>query len=389
VSVRTASILLVGLLCLGCGGAPRFGRASGTVATLSLRHVEWNPNHAEVGRVQAVADASDEVVVFSDLGATVMVSGQAIAVDRSVTHWASATTIPAPDGTGSWIVGIDAEGKVRRLRARSALEAVSERFGLGKDRVREVTSLGAGLVAFALQGQIALADSNAVLRYDLGTFRALAGGGGRAVALFEDAMRVMDPTHHRDATFRLEGARHVAMDDSGRLFAATAHALYAENDRGQLALRYLAAGVEIRGLVASGKRVWFSEGSELGVIEDDHVEASSGAAVPEGARLFPSSTGDVWALSSVGLLRFARDAGGMAKIDAWQRDISPVFARACAKCHRPGGPSGVDLSTSAAWETKRADIAKRVSTERSMPPEGNELSEEDRRAVEAWLAHPK
>jgi len=375
-------LLFAAIACVGCGGAPRYGRASGTVSELSLRTIEWNPSHADVGKVQAVADSGDDVVVFSDLGATVMVSGAVVAVDRSITRWASASTMPAPDGSGTWIVGIDADGTVRRVRARSTLEPVSERFGLTKARVREVAPLGAGFIAFALDTQIAIADSTSVLRYELTGFRTFVGGGGRGVALFDDAMRVMDPAHQHDAIYRLEGARHVAIDESGRLFAATTHALYAEDDRGRLALRYLADGVEITGLVASGKRVWFAEGSELGVIEGDRIEASKAASIPKNARLHPSNSGDVWTVASGTLARHSRE---VAASDPWTRDIAPVFARACSKCHQKNGPAGVDLSTRAAWEKKRSDIKVRVLEERSMPPKGAVLEEADRKIIETWI----
>ena len=87
--------------------------------------------------VRAVADSGSDVVAFADGAATVLTGGRVVAVDRSVPRWVSAGTLPAADGSGTWIVGVDGDGRVRRLLGNSRLEPVSDRFGLAGEHVLE------------------------------------------------------------------------------------------------------------------------------------------------------------------------------------------------------------------------------------------------------------
>src|SRR5438105_4736228 len=112
------SALIVAPLLVACGGAGPYSRDGG-VQRLATRTVDWNPTHADVGHVAAVADRGGDVVVFADGAATVMESGAVSLVDRSVPKWTGAATIPAADGGVPWIVGLDDRGHVRRLRARA------------------------------------------------------------------------------------------------------------------------------------------------------------------------------------------------------------------------------------------------------------------------------
>ncbi|HEY6458624.1 MAG TPA: cytochrome c, partial [Polyangiaceae bacterium] len=102
----------------------------------------------------------------------------------------------------------------------------------------------------------------------------------------------------------------------------------------------------------------------------------------------PSSSGDVWVLSGGSLQRFARVDPEAALGARWSSSLAPVFARACATCHLPGGVSGTDLSSAEAWHSERAAIRRRVVDTRTMPPEGHELSDADRAAIRAWLEAP-
>lgn len=60
---------LLAIAFLGCGGPGRFMRGGAEVGRLAVREVPWNPAHVEVGRVAAVADSGEDVVVLGDLGA--------------------------------------------------------------------------------------------------------------------------------------------------------------------------------------------------------------------------------------------------------------------------------------------------------------------------------
>lgn len=73
----------------------------------------------------------------------------------------------------------------------------------------------------------------------------------------------------------------------------------------------------------------------------------------------------------------------------WRSTLEPIFQRACAKCHRPGGAADFDLSTSAAWFAARDKIRDEVSGG-TMPPEGESpLSATDRAALERWYSAPR
>jgi hypothetical protein len=348
------------------------------VAPLTVVQVDWNPGKADVGKVAAVADAGGEIAVFGDRGASSFVGSAFVANDASIRSWRAATTIPAPDGNGSWLVAVDGEGKLHRLRGRSVLEDISGRWGLSQTKVVDVASMGLGRVVFALGTEAAIADGDRVARYDL-PFTAVAGGAGRGIGLASGHLRAFRPTHESDDTWSLEGARFVAMSGEGRMFAANDRAVYAEDAAGTLR-RVFTAKAEIHGLCASDGRTWFADGSELGVIESDRVAVTSGAKIDPTAHLSASPTGDVWTLANGTLTRY----GTVRAASLWDQIIAGIHARVCAGCHGPNGSAGVDLSTAARWDGKRAAIEKRVLEEKSMPPPGTPIIDADRAAIAAW-----
>ena len=402
---RGLPAMVAPLLLVACGGGSAYTR-DGSVTRLTTRAVDWNPTKADVGRVAAVADRGADVVVFADGAATVMESGAVSLVDRSVPKWTSAATIPAADGGVPWIVGLDDHGHVRRLRARTGFEDVSARWGLENARVTGAVGLGARGTAFLFDGGVAVANGDGkVVRLGGVPITALAGGGGVGAGVSNGEVLRLDPASLATKTFALGGAIATAVDDAGHLYAATPDAVYAENDKGELALRFKATMGAIHGLVASKGRVWFAEGPELGAIEDGHVVATTGAKLPPGGRLFASTSGDVWIVDGGVLTRFARDAAAALAVgpkptgttptappstlspdDTWRAQIQPVFARACAACHLPNGPAGIDLSTSAAWTKHKGDVKERVLDTKDMPPKGHPLGEADMAAIRAWIA---
>src|SRR5579863_10429231 len=115
----TRSLLLAALLA-SAGCAPALPAAS----PLRVRQVDWNPGQAEIPPVRAVADAGPFVVAFSDGAATVLTGGRVVGVDRSAEKWIAAGLLPSPDGGATWIVGVDGEGRLRRLLGDSRLEPV-------------------------------------------------------------------------------------------------------------------------------------------------------------------------------------------------------------------------------------------------------------------------
>jgi hypothetical protein len=367
----------------GCGPS-RLSRAGGGVLPLTARAVEWNHAHAEVGPVRAVADAGDTVVVFGDGQATILAGGAIVAIDHSVSRWTAAGVVPAADGNGTWIVGVDGDGRVLRLRNHSAFEGVSDRWGLAHDRVLGVTAIGPSIAGFLLSGEVAVADGHHVTRYMTGPLQGLFGGGGRA-AFLDDPLRVFDLRARAARAFSLpEPASLAAMRDDGRLFTASRGAVYGEDDHGDLALRFEATDSAIHGLVAAGERLWFADGAELGTIEGGALRETTGARLAPTARLVGSPSGDVWTITADrDLLRFSAELGA---VSTWDEAIAPVFQRSCGDCHEPGGSAGFDLSTREAWTSGRAAIQRRVVDERTMPPTGHVLADADREAIRLWLA---
>lgn len=367
----------------GCG-ASRFSREGGGVERMTARAVDWNRAHADLGPVRAVADVGDTVVVFGDGQATILSAGVVASVDHSIARWAAAGAIPAADGNGTWIVGVDGDGRVLRLRNAGAFESVSDRWGLEREKVRAVATLAPGIAGFLLAGELAVADGQRVTRYATGPVASLSGNGGRVALLGDRGLRVLDlqPTTARAFTLP-EPIAQAAMSGEGRLFVAAREAIYGEDESGNLALRFEAGGAAIHGLVASGARLWFADGAELGVIEGGLVRETLGAKLAPSARLTGSPSGDVWVIQEGRpLLRFSAEGGVES---GWEETIAPVFQRACSACHLPGGSSGLDLSTREAWVASRAPIRERVLVERSMPPAGHALAEPDREAIGRWL----
>ncbi|WP_437754527.1 c-type cytochrome [Sorangium sp. So ce1389] len=369
---------LAALALAGCA-AP----AAAPLPQLAVRPVAW-PAPGELGPVRALADDGRRVVLFHDGAAAIFVDGALARVDRAPHRWASAAALPAPDGHGTWIVGVDAEGRLLRLPGEGSFELVSDRYGLERAAVRAALGLGGGGAAFALDGEIAVADGALVTRYATGPLAAFAAGGGRvAFAPGGDGLRALDVATRALRAYPLPDgpAPLLAVTGAGALLAATPAALYEEDGAGVLRLR-LQASAALHGLAVSGDRVWFADGDELGVLDKAGARETRGARIPRDGRLIGSPGGDVWLLASGALRRFAAAEGDAGP--AWD-EIAPVFARACAPCHLPRGEGGVDLSTGAAWTSRRDAIARRVIEERTMPPPGHALSEADRARIRAFV----
>jgi mono/diheme cytochrome c family protein len=371
-------------VALGCGPAPHT-RAAGALTPLTIRPVNWNPSSASVGPVRAVADIGNIVAVFGDKGATVLSSGASVASDPSVTDWVDAKTIAGADGAGRWIVGVDGKGHLYYLRGLSSFDDVSSRYGLDGRKVRATAMIDSSHVGFLLDQEIAVADGKRVTRYATGPLLGFAGGGGHGAGVATDSVVAFDVTSMTTRSYPLPGVTRVAVGDDGRVYASTAHALYAAAPDGKLTLVYRTDEGSLHGLAASGAHVWFADGAELGVIDGDHVAETTGAHVAPDAALAPSASGDVWVLAAGNAQRFSRVDAEPALATTWNRTLSPIFARVCSSCHQPNGSSGTDLSTAEDWESEKQAIRDRVIVSKTMPPEGHPLSDEDRRAIQDWV----
>jgi mono/diheme cytochrome c family protein len=374
------------LVSAGCGPGAHT-RAGGGVGPLSVHEVAWNPTQAAVGQVRAVAEASGVTSVFADTGVTILSAGAVVAVDRSGTDWVDAAVIPGADGSPRWIVGLSRDGRLYRLKNNSAFEDVSARYGLEDERVRAITPLGDGRVGFLLTQQIAIADGNQVQFFRAPQFTNLLGGAGYYAGLEGTGLFLSDDRGAQARRYVLPGLTHAALGADAQFYASTPRAIYFAAPRAELSLAFDSQSSNVHDLVTAQDTVWFADGRELGVVQTDHVLETNSHPIAADAKLAPTASGDVWAISSGVLRRFSRGSSSPDRAALWVSNIAPIFARVCAACHEPGGVSGVDLSSADAWEAERAEIRERVVNTRTMPPQGHDLPAADRAVIAGWSSN--
>ncbi|WP_394831888.1 cytochrome c [Pendulispora rubella] len=371
------------------------GDDDGGVTTLTLVPVTWNPSSIETGQVQAVAEYDTTVAVFGAVGVTTFVSGSVVGTDTTVTAWRSAGVIPSASGLGTWIVGVDGQGKLQRVLGHDGVENVSDRFGLVSDKVAGLAG-SERATGFLLEQGLATSDGATVRHYAAPALRAVASAAGRVAIAADDGVRIITPAQESSQeTVALADAAFVAYDAAGALFSATHHAVY-RLDGGAMRSVYDAGARTIRGLASSGANVWFAVDGELALVKDGHVSISSGLALraPGDVQLAGSPSGDVWVVAGGQLLRYAAGAGGTDDEAAWSANVQPIYATVCSHCHSAPGTgkdaSNVDLSSYALWSARRAAVYQRVvaqaGTPAAMPPSGSgfTLTDAQRAAIEAW-----
>lgn len=385
---RRGLVLLGALALAAC--SPALGRRDPAFSHEPGSAVEWNPTKVDVGRVACAVEVGDDVVVLSDRGAFAFTGGVLAGSDGSVRAWTACGPLPSPDGRGTWAAGVDSEGRIWRLKDRARLERVEDRFGLGGERARAIAAAtrrdGPAAVLLTDAG-VAATLGKRVVTYP--TRASAVAAGAEGVVAWADAEGVTRTAGDAASSrrFALAGVRAVAVDRRGATWAARSDGVYVEGDGG-LALAYRATAGEIHGLVASGDRVWVAEGSGLAAFDADRrAHVVEGVAIDPGARLAPSPSGDVWVIGGGKLARVRGGGAPPPSADArWTAEVRPAFLRACVKCHQPGGPAGVDLSTASAWRASAKAVRARVLVERSMPPRDQPpLSDAERAAIDAWL----
>jgi hypothetical protein len=350
---------------------------------LSIAEVAWNPSKFDVGRIEAVTEDDTDVIVFGTKGAAVFAGGAIAAVDNSVTAWRAASLLPAAEGAGLWPAGVDMSGRVHRVRARSTLEAISDRYGLAQDAAKSALALGESWAAFVLDASIAVADGRSVVRYDVEATNGASGGAKRVAAIGASGrVLVLDVAKETLTTFTVPGAIATAIDAQGGVYVATADAIYEQGGDGP-AVVHRAEGARLHGLVASGDRIWFGEGTKLGALAGRAVSLSQAEILANDATLLTSPSGAVWSLSNGALARFEVPATGDEGV--WQATVRPIYAHTCSACHARHGTAGIDLSTYDAWVQRRARIYDRVVVRKDMP-QGGTLPDADVGAVAAWAA---
>lgn len=396
-----AAVVLTGLSA--CSLPARVGTME-RATVVPYHAVDWDPGHSVAGPVVSVLDTGDDLVVFEANRATVFVDGAIAGTETNAAGWSESSTIPAPDRSGEWLLGLDRSGKVHRLRARQGFEPVSTRFGLGGDRVSGAAAAGGPDAVFAVQGGFALSDGERVRRFAAkGNVRSVAGGAFTAAISTDDVVLAVDTRSGRTDTYEVE-AKGIVVDSRGRLFVETERGLYATAPRcgdragcerpgstGPFTLELVYSGKRLHGLARSGERVYFADESSVFVLEADRVSRVGGVVVESEARLVGSETGDVWTLSRAGkLARFAR---GEARNDrspsdtpTYARDIGPMIAEDCGPCHAEAGETGIVLTGEAALRSRRDLVRQRVLVDGDMPPKSRPLSAADRALLERWLS---
>jgi hypothetical protein len=370
----------------GDGAQDIGGDAEIPAPPIAVGPLRWNAAGAMTGSVAALAEQGDTLFLFGSLGLQVFAGGAVSAMDAASTMWRMAAVIPAGDGGGGeWVAAVDANGRVWRVRNRSALEEVTGRYALMMRDARSVARLSMNRVAFGLAGGIAVADGTQVRVWSDGSFASLVGSGSRVAARTAAGVRVFDVDATRFVDYALAGVTGVALDARARLVVTTAGAIYSENDRGELVFRRRSAAA-LRDVVQSGERTWLVAGEGLALWDGDDLRPATDVRVPEGARILPSSSGDVWLLAGGALTRFSVLAS--PDLQRWIETVRPVFARRCTPCHLPEGTGNRDLTTYAAWVMHRGLIRGRVLTDMDMPPPPSALQPMEREALAQWLESP-
>ncbi len=402
---RAAGWMVVGALSLGAAGAcvgdgadplDDAGETDDATAirdatvrpagVLRVRRVVFNAAGVSLGRVQAVAEAGDVVTLWGERGMTVLQGGAVTATDASGTAWRAAAAVPAGDSAdGTWLVGLDAMGRAWRLRDGRSLENVTARYTLDGRDAQTLRALDATRTAFGVTAGLGIADGMRVLYWDDPAFAAMTAGGGRAAAATRTGVRVFDPTTRMFVEYMLPDVSGVALDPMGRLHVTAGRVYYAEDTAdAQRSLVPRATGAAaLRGLTASGGRLWLVVGGSLAALEDGALSVADDVMVPPGATLHPSPSGDVWVVSPTSLERYGIDDSPDRRL--WEETVRPVFARRCTPCHLPGGTANQDLSTYGSWVSRRAEVRRQVLDLGAMPPNPPPLSADDRAALGRWL----
>lgn len=372
-------------LATGCGEAQLPAGDS-----FKLSELAWNSKNVDFGPISGVTEIYDDTLVLSGSGAVVLTSGVQLALDARVKSWGAVSVLPAADLSGSWAVAIDDKGSLRRLKNRSVMEDISDRYGLVGVPVRELAPMGQQGAVFALDGQLAVADGQTVTRYD-GAYTQVAGATDRVAGIADGKVRLLDAKNKTTQDLEVGTPTALLFDENDKLVVATSDALYRESSDGAMQKIHSSKDAPIRGLVRAGTSMWMVLGDSLALVQDGKLRRAAeddvNAVIPADAKLFGSSSGDLWTVSSGKLRLLAEDSGGGADQDLWRRNVQPIFSRLCATCHLPGGSSGIDLSTYALWAARRSRMVVRVLDGKPtpMPPAGaGTLTAEERVALKAW-----
>ncbi len=155
------------------------------------------------------------------------------------------------------------------------------------------------------------------------------------------------------------------------------------------------SGQQISGLAGSLRGIWLalSDGQSLSLAllrDDVLLQPTASPALPLGARLQGSKSGDVWVLSPDGQLsRYGQESGGGRDLVIWRDTLQPLFGRHCQGCDLPNGSAHIDMTSYGSWAALRDEVMARVvkKTPSPMPPTGaGTLTAEELANVQAWAS---
>ena len=356
---------------------------------ITAQSLSWNAAMAELGTITAVVESGDDVVVFGERGMQWLSGGAVFARDMRVMMWRDAASVPAGDGSaGRWVLAVDGSGHLWRVRDRMTLEDVTARYGLGDQMVRSVAVLDETRVVFGTDAGFAVADGMRVLRWNDPSFATLQAGGGRVAARTTSGARVFDVMSQRFTDYAVEGASAVALDAEGKLVVGTATGgLWREQSGGTLVPGAPTTTGAVRSIARAGANLWMIAGEGLGVFDaTEGVRLATGVTVPADARLVGSGNGSVWVLGGGRLSRYALSVD--PRVQQWEQEVRPVFARRCTPCHLPGGTASLNLTRYQFWVDETSAIRRAVVEMQRMPPPPATLTAEERAAIVRWLDPP-
>ncbi|MEJ7596849.1 MAG: hypothetical protein WKG01_02970 [Kofleriaceae bacterium] len=338
------------------------------------------PVAANVG----VLELGEDVFVFSRDLVSIIRDGQVI--HRVPGSWASPMAITLPDRAGAWVVAVS-NGQLLRVVPEGDPEPVGAHFGIADEHVLAIAAAGPAFVAGMQAGTVASADGSHVKRFTRAPGRLVAAARHKVAIAGVDDVALMDLEAGTVAMFAVRAPERIAfLDPEGaapRLVVFDGIRAFVETAG---VLNQVAASEPVRQIAPAGAGLWLIVGSSLQLYDGNELRHTL-VTISANAQIFGTPSGDVW-ISDPELVRYTTGAA----IDAsWQREVAPVFERACARCHRPGGPddAGVNLSSARRWRALRAEIRARVLVDGDMPPEeATPLRVDDRRVLERWLSSP-
>ncbi len=378
--MRSAIPFIVAFAFIGCGSEPQ-PAPTFTAEPLSLEPVAWasTPWPTPISFVHETENG----IALCTSDSLVLVAGGVVANRAADAKGCeSGARVPASEGAGDWDIMI-ASGAIFRLANDGSTESVSARYGLEAKKVTRVVSIDASQFAFQYDGGFAIVDKGEVKLFAQANLSSLASGDGKFGYLTSDAAHVLDTKTGGVTAFAVTGAKGMAFDTSKRLVVTTGSTIYREANGALVPL--VDNQSALSSPASAGGKVWIMAGSELILLEDDHILKTSGLSLNEGAVIFGSSSGDVWLSRPSGVARLRHGSAGNALEQKWQADVAPIYAKVCSACHGPTGSAKIDLSSYNSWVSRKAALNERVVVKADMPPAGVTLSADDRAKLSAFI----